>query len=174
MDFGSKNEQVSFLSAHGYSYILDSEQMPGKTTLWYHFETETHTSSALILAKYLADFGNEKATTLVTLDNMYLWPSGRDEYLIKTAFKSITGAKVVQPEDGTMFVWHRSEMKEAITLYHMAMLFGWDAYIYPKDAKVSAFISHDGFIEINTDADPLALATNIKEKTGRKFTLIDQ
>jgi len=71
-----------------------------------------------------------------------------------------------------MFVWHRSEEKAAATLYHLAMLFGWDAYIYPTGGGVSAFISHDGYLEINTDDDPVATAAHAEGETRRKFIVV--
>ncbi|MEM8689390.1 MAG: hypothetical protein AAGF81_18825, partial [Pseudomonadota bacterium] len=154
MDFAAKIDHTTLLNTHGFSTLLEADRMPGFSTLRYDFHKEDHTQSVFTIAEFLVSLSDSRAPTLVILDSMYVWNSGRDEHLIATAFASMTDAKIDRLEDGSMFVWNSLEAKKAATLYHLAMLFGWDAYIYPTGGDVSAFISHDGFIELNTDGDP--------------------
>lgn len=71
-----------------------------------------------------------------------------------------------------MFLWSFKEVDGAASLYHLALLFGWDAYIYPDSGDVSAFISHDGFVEVRTNFDPQRFSDFIEEETTRKFVVV--
>ncbi|MEM9242093.1 MAG: hypothetical protein AAGB07_19145 [Pseudomonadota bacterium] len=169
MQFAPRSERNEFLETNNLGHLLDAERLPGSATLRYIFEQEDHTQSVFTLAKYLTTLNEANGVTLVTLDLMYVWASGRDEHLIATALQSMTNSSLGSLQDGSMFLWNQQENDKAATLYHLAMLFGWDAYIIPNGGGVSAFISHDGFVELNTDGDPELLASQAEHETKRQF-----
>ena len=172
MRFGIESNRDEFLDMHGFNHLLNAKQMPGKNRLRYFFEKEDHTRSLFTIAKYLATMSAESATTLVVLDNMYIWASGRDEHLIRVVLQSMTDQELDRVTDGAMFVWERCEAEKAATLYHLAFLFGWDAYIYPSCGDASAFVCHDGFVEIYIDAEPEAYAVKVEGQTSRNFQVV--
>ena len=169
MQFALRSERTDFLETNNLGHLLDADRLPGAVTLRYIFEQEDHTQSVFTLAKYLTTLSEAKGVTLVTLDLMYVWASSRDEHLIATALQSMTNSSLGRLHDGSMFLWDPQEKHKAATLYHLAMLFGWDAYIIPSVGGVSAFISHDGFVELNTDSDPNLLACQAEDETKRQF-----
>lgn len=168
----SKREE--FIAEQGFSELIAAERMPGKFLLAYSFEREDHTRSVYTIAKFLTGLSRGKESTLVSLHNMYVWPSGRDEHLIKYALASIIEMPTASLNDGTAILWTPTEEAGATTLYHLALLFGWDAYIFPKGGGVSGFISHDGFVELYTDNDPAEMAAIAKSETTRTFGVVDK
>ncbi|MEM6713276.1 MAG: hypothetical protein AAF590_13490 [Pseudomonadota bacterium] len=169
MKFAPRSERTEFLETNNLGHLLTADRLPGAATVRYVFEQEDHTQSVFTLAKFLTGLSEAHDATLVTLDLMYVWSSGRDEHLIATALQSMTNANTGRLQDGAMFLWNEQEKHKAATLYHLAMLFGWDAYIIPNGGTVSAFISHDGFLELNTDGDPELLASRAEDETQRHF-----
>lgn len=172
MKYSDASHREEFLKQSGYGQLLKSTEMPGQHVFRYFFEKEDHTKSVFTLAKFIATMSDKSSATLVTLDNMFIWLSGRDEYLISTVFEAITEQQSSRPSDLGMLLWQHSEFDQAASLYHLALRFGWDAYIYPDSSDVSAFISHDGFIELRTDADPKRFGELIVSETTRSFVLL--
>lgn len=174
MKYSDERHREQFLGLSGYGHLLQNSEMPGRHLLRYFFESEDHTKSVFTLAKFITKLSESSSATLVILDKMFIWRSGRDEYLITTVFQSLIDQKVDQPSDRGMLLWSSTEVDGATSLYHLALLFGWDAYIYPDSGDVSAFISHDGFVEVRTNFDPLRFSEFIEEETTRKFLIVDQ
>lgn len=172
MKLAEPTEQDIFIVEHGFGELIDIERMPGKSVLFYNFEGENHTQSVYTIAKFLVGISRGKERTLVILENMFVWPSGRDEHLIKHAFASMFPNTEATFKDGTTIVWSPNEEAAACTLYHLALLFGWDVYIFPKGGGASAFISHDGFVELNTDMEPVEMAEIAKQESGRAFAVV--
>lgn len=172
MKMAGPNEAQAFVTEAGFGGVIGAE-MPGKFVLRYNFEHEDHRRSPYTLAKYLASLTAQSHSTLVILDNMYVWPSGRDEYLIRQVLAALLATPPARLTDKTAILWTAPEQDAAATLYHLALLFGWDAYIIPKSGSTSAFISHDSFIDLHTDADPSDLANAALNATTRSFTLLN-
>ena len=174
MKSAEPNKREEFMAEHGFSELIAAERMPGQSLLTYNFVREDHTSSVYIIAKFLTGLSRGRESTLVSLNNMYVWPSGRDEHLIKHSLASIIEMPEARLKDGTSIVWTPTEEAGATTLYHLALLFGWDMYIFPKGGGVSAFICHDKFVELYTDNDPTEMAAAAKVETTRSFRIIDK
>jgi hypothetical protein len=174
MKLAEPDKLDEFLTENGFGELLGAEQMPGKSLLQYSFEAEDHTRSVYPIAKYLTNLSQGKQRTLVRLDNMCVWPSGRDEYLIRHAFSSMLPKPSERLIDGTAILWESGEEDAAATLYHMALWFGWDAYIFPLGLGESAFISHDGFVELHTDSDPSFMAESATKAISRAFIILDE
>ena len=164
-------DQEKFIVDRGFGELIGAQRMPGNSVLVYNFEGENHTQSVYTIAKFFVGISRGKESTLVILENMFVWPSGRDEYLIKHAFASMFPSAEATFKNGTTIVWPPNEEAAPCTLYHLALLFGWDVFIFPKGGGASALISHDGFVELNTDMEPFEMAEIAKQETGRAFSV---
>ena len=57
---------------------------------------------------------------------------------------------------GHLFLDHETE--DFATFLHVAMLFGWDAVLRPRAHYISGRLSHDGFVDLDSESPEQLMA----------------
>jgi hypothetical protein len=78
-----------------------------------------------------------------------VWPSSENLHLFYRVRGSYGEHRQLADAPGHLFLKH--EMVELTTFIELALLCGWDFYLLPAPAYAAVFVSHDEFIEFQTN-----------------------
>jgi hypothetical protein len=78
-----------------------------------------------------------------------VWPSSENLHLFYRVRETYGEHRPLAEAPGHLFLKH--ELPDLATLIELALLCGWDFYLFPVPAHAAAFVSHDEFIEFHTD-----------------------
>jgi hypothetical protein len=96
------------------------------------------------------------ASHLELLDECFLWiteygvwPSSENFHLFYRIRESYGEGRLLGDAPGHLFLKH--EKADLTTFILLALLSGWDFHLLSAPTDATAFVSHDGFMELNTD-----------------------
>lgn len=94
-----------------------------------------------------------------------MWPSSENWHLYYKLRQGYGDHRLLHEAPGHLFLPH--EREDLASFIQLAMLNGWDAYILPELDYVTAFLSHDEFIDFYAKKEE-SLAEVREVWTGKK------
>jgi hypothetical protein len=85
-----------------------------------------------------------------------VWPSSENWHLFYRLRETYGERRLLAAAPGQLFLPH--ELADLATFIGMALLFGWDFYVVPNRPGITAFVSHDGFLDLYADDENAAEA----------------
>lgn len=135
----------------------------------YIFENETHRQSPVPLSTYLAESCLTDGSAIAAFGSASVWSTGHDDFLIETVLTRLFGAPPPRL-DNLLIVVPTGEARELATLFHLAMIFGWDIECYSKARFPWCQIDHDGCLTFGFVDDDPDFPLVFQARTARELT----
>jgi hypothetical protein len=150
MLFLTENECGEFARALGFDVDelarKQSLETSGTESILLFFEE--HRSRSFAIAKQLVLWlGNFRSSLLWTTD-YGIWPSSENSHLYYTLRLSYGDHRLINQAPGHYFLEY--ETADLITFVDLSIQFGWGANLITSQDRTNAFISHDGWVRIES------------------------
>lgn len=113
-------------------------------------------------AHWIATSLTYRQPTLLWLTEWGIWPSSENWHLYHKLRQSYGDMGLLHERPGHLFLQHEAE--DLASFLQLSMLNGWGGYVLPQIDYVSAFFSHDEFVDFFALAD--ANLTSVREALG--------
>jgi hypothetical protein len=129
------------------------------------FPQEAH--EFFYLAHWIATSLTYREPTLLWITEWSVWPSSENWHLYYKLRRSYGDTGLLHESPGHLFLQHEAE--DLASFLQLSMLNGWGGYVLPHLDYVSAFFSHDEFIDFFAQDD--GNLTVVREAIGgnKKF-----
>ena len=149
---------------------FDKEELEGvdpwyDKILSYSFANDKVVPPLFRIAKAIEKIYTRQPKAVICLSEIRIWPSSHDKLLIDLFFSSISNSPGMPP-DGTMIECDASDGIRVVTLFHLAMLFGWDMTLWLGSPKMQIDLGHHGVLEIYAACNTDQLSADFNDLSG--------
>ena len=137
--------QTRRLNNTRWASCLTPRSHHSKSTCWFMNWSRLHWLAGFLIS-HLEPFDE----CLLWVTQWGVWPSSENFHLFYRMRESYGERRLLHDAPGQLFLKH--ETADLQTFLELALLCGWDFYLLPAPDYATAFISHDEFIELHTDA----------------------
>jgi hypothetical protein len=113
------------------------------------FKYPTEPYRMFAVAHWMATSLTYREPALLWITEWGIWPSSENWHLYYTLRQAYHDQRLLHEAPGHLFVEHEAE--DLATFLQVAMLNGWGGYLLPHHNYVSAFFSHDEFVDFFAD-----------------------
>jgi hypothetical protein len=104
---------------------------------------------SLALAQWIAEVLTRRDEVLLWVTEWKIWPS-QENWHLYYALRQLAGDRGLLPEaPGHLFLAY--EMEELKTILQVSLMNGWGGYFLAARGNITAFFSHDGFVDFFAD-----------------------
>lgn len=154
----------------GFSFRENEEEWH-ETSLGYAFENDAVSKSLLGIAKFVSAVYQRHGEAVVSLSLLRVWPSSHDKFLIDILLKDFIEIGYL-PADGTLLHISGEESDRVATIFHLAMLSGWEITMWLGDPRVQIHLDHDAEIQIFAATQSDRWIADFKDFSGGRMLTV--
>jgi len=122
---------------------------------------EDHRDASVALAKKLVTWMGAFRSCLFWVSEFGIWPSQENRHLYYRLRASYGDSRELNVAPGHYFLEY--ETADLITFVDLAIRFGWGASLISSPSWTFSFLSHDGWIRVESDSGTDAIRKDIEE-----------
>jgi len=169
MFFKSNDECEAWLRFLGEKEPDRSKPSPLKASpasIRISVEDDLHRS--LIIARRLVSWLEDFDSALLWIREYKIWPSSENWHLYYRLRSSYSNYCQLQEAPGHFALGH--EKDDLISLVQLTLLFGWGGHLLAVPDTTYAFLSHDGWIHLESEGKRDRILADIAEYSLTRFT----
>ena len=140
---------------------LAKQQFPPSTSPnVIRLSIEDSRRAAYVLAKRLVSWLGPFRGCLLWVTEYGIWPSSENRHLYYRLRASYGDLRELQAAPGHEFLDY--ETADLVTFVDLVIQFGWGAYLLPIVGQACIFISHDGWVQVESESDKDRILSDIQ------------